>query len=71
LKNIAVRVGGDISLVQTKVTPNSFSRFFFRPLAKAHTRTATVFIDEFDACILEGAPNNGEGGAPRLRRPCL
>jgi hypothetical protein len=44
-----------------------FSWLVFHRLAKAHTGTAAVFVDELHAGVLEGASNDVEGGAPRLR----
>jgi hypothetical protein len=34
-------------------------------------RRTPALVDEFDASVLEGAPNDIEGGAPRPRHSCL
>ena len=51
--------------------PGSFSRLLSCRLTKAHAGTPAVFVDEFDAGVLESTPNDFEGGAARLSRSRL
>jgi hypothetical protein len=49
----------------------SFPRLFFCRLPKANAGASAVFVDEFDAGVLESTPNDIEGGAARLGRSRL
>ena len=40
-------------------------------LPKSYSRTAAVLVDELDAGIFKGPPNDIEGGAPRAARACF
>jgi hypothetical protein len=46
--------------------PKSFSWLAPYRLTKAHTGTAAVFVNEFDAGVFKGASNDLKGGTPRL-----
>jgi hypothetical protein len=50
---------------------SSFSRLFFCWLPKANAGAPAIFVDEFDAGVLESTPNDIEGGAARLGRSRL
>jgi hypothetical protein len=50
---------------------SSFSRPFFCWLPKASAGAPAIFVDEFDAGVLESTPNDIEGGAARLSRSRL
>ena len=48
-----------------------FSWLVFHRLTKPHTGAPAIFVDEFDAGVLESTPNDIEGGAARLGRSRL
>jgi len=50
---------------------SSFSQPFFSWLPKASSASPAIFVDEFDAGVLESTPNDIEGGAARLSRSRL
>jgi hypothetical protein len=47
---------------------SSFSRLFVRWFPKANAGAPAIFVDEFDAGVLESTPYDIEGGAARLGR---